>query len=33
MTLFGLIKMYLNEMYGEVCIGKQLSDHFAIQND
>jgi hypothetical protein len=30
--LVGLIKMCLNEIYGTVCIGKDLSDKFPIQN-
>jgi hypothetical protein len=30
--LDGLIKMYLNETYSTVCIGKNLSDKFPIQN-
>jgi hypothetical protein len=30
--LFGLIKMYLNETYSKVRIGKYLSDSFPIQN-
>jgi hypothetical protein len=28
-----LIKLYLNETYIKVCIGKHLSDTFRIQND
>jgi hypothetical protein len=28
-----LIKVYLNEIYSKVCIGKHLSDAFPIQND
>jgi hypothetical protein len=32
MELVGLIKMYLNEIYSEVRIGKHLSDSFPIQN-
>jgi hypothetical protein len=27
-----LIKMYSNEKYNKVCIGKRLSDNFPIQN-
>jgi hypothetical protein len=30
--LVRLIKMWLNKTYGKVCIGKHLSDSFAIQN-
>jgi hypothetical protein len=30
--LVGLIKMYLNETYSRVHIGKNLSDKFTIQN-
>jgi hypothetical protein len=30
--LVGLIKMYLNETYSRVSIGKNLSDKFTIQN-
>jgi hypothetical protein len=30
--LVGLIKMCLNETYRTVCIGKNLSDNFTIQN-
>jgi hypothetical protein len=33
MKLVKLIKMYLNETYSKVCIGKHLSDNFPIQND
>jgi hypothetical protein len=33
MKLVQLIKMCLNETYGNVCIGKHLSDSFRIQND
>jgi hypothetical protein len=32
MKLVRLIKMCLNETYGKVCIGKNLSDTFPIQN-
>jgi hypothetical protein len=32
MTLVRLIKIYLKEMYGQVHIGKHLSDNFPIQN-
>jgi hypothetical protein len=32
MKLLRLIKMCLNEMYSKVCVGKQLSDSFPIQN-
>jgi hypothetical protein len=32
MKLVRLIKMYLNEMYSKVCIGKHLSNSFPIQN-
>jgi hypothetical protein len=32
MKLLRLIKMCINEMYSEVCIGKHLSDDFPIQN-
>jgi hypothetical protein len=32
MKIVRLIKMCLNEIYSEVCIGKQLSDKFPIQN-
>jgi hypothetical protein len=32
MKLVRLIKMRLNEIYGEVCIDKDLSDMFPIQN-
>jgi hypothetical protein len=32
MKLLGLIKMFLNEMYSKVCIGKHLSDNFPVQN-
>jgi hypothetical protein len=31
--LAGLIEMCLNETYGTVCIGKNLSDKFPIEND
>jgi hypothetical protein len=30
--LVRLIKMYLNEAYSKVCVGKLLSDKFPIQN-
>jgi hypothetical protein len=30
--LVGIIKMYLNEIYSRVCIGKSLSDNFSIEN-
>jgi hypothetical protein len=30
--LVGLLKMCLNETYSRVCIGKNLSDKFTIQN-
>jgi hypothetical protein len=33
MKLVRLIKMYLNETYSKVCIGKHLSDSFPVQND
>jgi hypothetical protein len=32
MKLVRLIKMYLNETYSKVCIGKYLSEKFPIQN-
>jgi hypothetical protein len=32
MKLLRLIKECLNETYSQVCIGKHLSDSFAIQN-
>jgi hypothetical protein len=32
MKLVNLIKVYLNETYSEVRIGKRLSDNFPIQN-
>jgi hypothetical protein len=32
MKLFRLIKMCLNKMHGEVCIGKHLADNFPMQN-
>jgi hypothetical protein len=32
MKLVRLIKMCLNEIFSKVCIGKQLSDSFPIQN-
>jgi hypothetical protein len=32
MKLDGLIRMCLNETYSNVCIGKNLSDAFPIQN-
>jgi hypothetical protein len=32
MKLVRLIKMYLDETYSKVCIGKHLSDSFPIQN-
>jgi hypothetical protein len=32
MKLVGLIKMYLDETYSTVCIGKNLSDKFTVQN-
>jgi hypothetical protein len=32
MKLVRFFKMYLNEIYIEVCIGKHLSDNFPIQN-
>jgi hypothetical protein len=32
MTLVRLIKMYLNETYSKVCIGKHLSVRFPIEN-
>jgi hypothetical protein len=32
MKVIRLIKVYLNETYNKVCIGKHLSDSFPIQN-
>jgi sorting nexin-29 len=32
MKLFRLNKVCLNEMYGKVCVGKNLSDNFPIQD-
>jgi hypothetical protein len=32
MKLVRLIKMYLNETYNKVCMGKNLCDSFPIQN-
>jgi hypothetical protein len=32
MKLVGLTKMYLNETYSKVCVGKHLSDNYPIQN-
>jgi hypothetical protein len=32
MKLIMLIKMCLNEVYNEICIGKHLSHNFSIQN-
>jgi hypothetical protein len=33
MKLARLIKMYLNETYSNICIGKHLPDGFPIQNN
>jgi len=30
MKLVGIIKMYLSQIYSEVCIGRHLSDTFPI---
>jgi hypothetical protein len=32
MKLLGLVKMFLNDRYSKVCIGKHLSDNFPIEN-
>jgi hypothetical protein len=32
MKIVWLIKMCLNKMHGNICIGKYLSDHFPTQN-